>query len=314
MFSELLYNNRMKNIKNLAIGLSLFMLTGCVGVKFTTNPYSQSWKKNVPLPRLYRKTIFGSLKSYIEKQRMGYLVLTMHPENINDLKMYRLNIGKKIEKKDLDELVFDTYNNVVLGVSKNEIVKVVTIKEKGYKKHPSPPLMEKGGKFSDTKRPYPEYITKARYIGHILSLEAIGENKGIFPPEQKRQEIFNHFEHYTHVWMGYGTMLFGTKQGKLGTVLHEAGGETTVGSTKGCIALEKEDIKYFLEHTKMGAIVRFTYDPVVELINDYGEISTIKLGFKDKFKIHKKNFEEYVEKNETADLKKIAYLLKRIKK
>lgn len=314
MFSELLYKNRMKNIKKIAIlGLSLLMLNGCA-IRFTTNPYSPGWKKNVPLPRFYRQTIFGSLKKEIKKQRTGYLVLTMHPEKLNDLKIYKLNLDKQIEKKDLDELVFDTYNNVVLGVSRNEILKVVTIKEKGYKGHPSPPLMEKDGKFSDTKRPYPKYITEAKYTGHILSLEAIGENKGIFPPEQKKQELFNHFEHYTHVWMGYGTMLFSTRQGKLGTVLHEAGGETTVGSTKGCIALEKEDIKYFLEYTKMGATVRFTYDPVIELVNDYGETSTIKLGFKDKFKIHKKNFEEYVAKNEAADQKKIPYLLKRIKK
>lgn len=305
----------MKGIKNIAIlGLSLLMLSGCA-VRFTTSPYSQGWKKNVPLPRFYRKTIFGSLKQELKKQKTGYLVLTMHPENLRNLKMYKLNLNKKIKKKGLDELVFDTYNNVALGVSKNEIVKVVQIKEKGYKKHPSPPLMEKDGKFSDTKRLYPKYITQAKYIGHVLSMDAIRENDGIFSQAQKKNELFNHFKHYDKhkVWMGYGAMLFSTRQGKLGPVLHEEGGETTVGSTKGCIALEREDMKYFLRYTRMGATVRFVYDPVVELINDYGGISTIKLGFKDKLKIFK-DFEEYKAKNEAVDLKRIPYFLRRIKK
>jgi len=124
----------MKGIKNVAaLGLSLMMLSGCVTMTFTTNPYSDSWgKKYIPTPRLSRRTIYGSLKKKLREKRTGYLVLTMHPESLNDLKMYRLNLNKKIDKKDLDEIVFDTYNNVALGISKGEVVKAVTIKEKGY--------------------------------------------------------------------------------------------------------------------------------------------------------------------------------------
>lgn len=305
----------MKGVKEaIALGMSMFMLSGCVTITATTNPYSDKWfKRYIPMPHLVRRTIFGSLKKELEEKRKGYVVLTMHPENLNDLKMYKLDLDREVKKKGLDELVFDTYNNVVLGVSKNEIVKIIRIKEKGYKKHPSPPFMEEGGKFSDTKRPYPKIITKAKYVGHILSLDAIGENDGIFDPKQKKQELFNHFEWYEHVWMGYGAMLFSTKQGKLGPVLHEEGGETTVGSTKGCIALDREGMKYFLEYTMPGATVRFIYDPVVEWISNHGEVETIKLDLREGFRVFR-DFEEYKRQNEAVDFKNIPYFQKQIKK
>lgn len=303
----------MKRLKIAALGLSMFMLSGCVTL--TTNQYSDGWRKYIPTPKIYMRTIYGDLKKGLQGKTEGYLFLTMHPEKLNRVKIYKLNLNKKISGKALDELVCDTYNNVVMGVSKNEIVGIVSIKEKGYKNHPSPPFMEKDGKFTDTKKPYPRIITEAKYVGHILSWKAIQENDGIFNEEHVSEEVFNHSRHYDRAWMGYGTMLFSTKKGKLGPVLHERGGDTAWGSTKGCIALDEEGMKYCLKHTKMGATVRFIYDPVVEYASKDSQFEIIKLGLKDRFKIYKKDeFLSYTQKNEEADLKHLAPFINKTKK
>jgi hypothetical protein len=106
-------------------------------------------------------------------------------------------------------------------------------------------------------------------------------------------------------------MIFQVNGNTLGTLMHEIGGGTTWGSTKGCIALDKKGMLYFLKHTKIGATVRFIYDPVVEYVSNDGQFEIIKMGLKDKFKIFKKNFPEYIQQNEETDLKNISQFLKK---
>jgi hypothetical protein len=302
----------MKGLKKIIVlGASLLMISGCA---WTTNPYSDDWGyRHIATPKFSRKTVYGNLKEGLKGKEEGSLIFTMHPENLDDMKMYKLNLNKESSGKCLDELIIDTYNNVVMGAVENEIIEIIPIREKGYKNHPSPPLMEKNGTFTNTKKPYPKYVTEARYAAHILSIQAIQDNERekIFDPENISNELYNNSKHYDHVWMGYGIMIFQKNGNTLGTVMHELGGETTWGATKGCIALDKEGILYFLKHTKLGATVRFIYDPVVEYVSNDGQLEIIKMGLKDKFKIFRKNFPEYIQKNEETDLKNISQFLKK---
>jgi hypothetical protein len=302
----------LKGLKNIIVlGAGLVMISGCA---WTTNPYSDDWgDRHIPTPKFSRKTVYGSLIEGLQGKKEGSLIFTMHPENLDDMRMYTLNLNKESSGKCLDELIIDTYNNVVMGAVTNEIIKIIPIREKGYKKHPSPPFMEKKGTFTNTKKPYPKYITEARYVAHILSMNAIQDNKreNIFDPENMRNELYNNARHYDHAWMGYGTMIFQKNGNKLGTVMHEIGGETTFGSTRGCVALDKEGMLYFLKHTKIGATIRFIYDPVVEYVSTDGQLEIIKMGLKDTFKIFKKNFPEYIQQNEEADLRNISQFLEK---
>lgn len=302
----------MKGLKKIVVlGASLLMVSGCA---WTTNPYSEDWvDRNIPMPKFSKKTVYGTLIEGLQGKKEGSLVFTMHPENLDDMRVYALNLNKESSGKCLDELIIDTYNNVVMGAVENEIIQIIPIREKGYKRHPSPPLMDKKGTFSNTKKPYPKYITEARYTAHILSMQAIQDNEReeIFDPKNMSNELYNNSRHYDHVWMGYGAMIFEKNGNKLGILMHGFEGATTWGSTEGCIALDTEGMLYFLKHTKVGATVRFIYDPVVEYVSDDGHIEIIKMGLKDKFKVFKKNFPEYVQQNEETDLKNISQFLEK---
>jgi hypothetical protein len=121
--------------KIIVLGASLVMISGCA---WTTNPYSDDWGyRHIATPKFSKKTVYGNLKEGLKEKKEGSLIFTMHPENLDDMRMYKLNLNKESSGKCLDELIIDTYNNVVMGAVKNEIIEIIPIREKGYKNHPS---------------------------------------------------------------------------------------------------------------------------------------------------------------------------------